>query len=807
MATVFSCFRLVWIAALSAIFTASAVQAQYVTTVPDGFEDLDQVQNQLVDVVFEGQLIGIFEIAVDRETITFRDASLLIEALPPELRNDRVRDALSGPLDRNLALACPRNATSQNCGYIAPDIAGVIHYTDRFEIQLFVNAALRAKSTVPVYLPKPSGELNVVSYGSFLASGGGVDDRLRLSADLDTNISAGDKRFLSTLTYTDQNKLQIDEAVGEIDAQGYRVAAGLLWSRAGAGYERRRLLGLSVSSQVDTRLDKDRLLGTPLTVYLQTRAKVEVYLNDRVLFAQTLPAGSNQIDTSAFPQGNYELSLRVSEIGRPPRTETRFFSKSQTMPQIGAPVFFAEAGIDQPLFEGQISSIANEQFLSRAGTIVRLDQSLAVGAAAQFGGNELEARAVAAIFNENLTLELIGGAGSKGSKLFSLSLASAGWQSFNYSMDARYVRDESEGPRGSIFRLGEYARANGTVSWTHEQLRLSIIGNLLKLSNRSDYSIATNAQYDLIRQKNMLVSLVAEHSKSSIGDSWALGVTLRMFASSHGAESAVGFSTDAFGQGENADGIYSIHSLNGAMDVGDSGQLSGLATYEVGPNIESLSGALEMNARSFALNGSFLRNVGGNQSASQYALGASTALIFSGEGVSAGNRGTRDGSLLVNVEGAMADEKFELLVNGQLQTVIGGGESKLIVLPSYRAYQLRIRPIRSRPMTIVDSVRNVSLYPGNVREIVWHVARRVAVIGQLVTDGGQPIPNATLRWEKEVAVTDEAGYFQIETAPSAEIDVHPIGGGHLQFQMPEFDDSLDFIRIGPVTFKQSKEGM
>ena len=98
-------------------------------------------------------------------------------------------------------------------------------------------------------------------------------------------------------------------------------------------------------AQIDTRLDRDEVLGSPVVVYLDQRARVDVVRDGRVLYSAIYEAGNQAIDTSNLPDGSYDIILRIDEPGRPEREERRFFSKSRQIPSLGRTDFFVFGGL------------------------------------------------------------------------------------------------------------------------------------------------------------------------------------------------------------------------------------------------------------------------------------------------------------------------------------------------------------------------------------------------------------------------------------------------------------------------------
>nr|WP_231734379.1 TcfC E-set like domain-containing protein [Lysobacter gilvus] len=68
--------------------------------------------------------------------------------------------------------------------------------------------------------------------------------------------------------------------------------------------------------------------GTPVTVVLSQRARVDAFRGSQLLSTSYLDAGMQSIDTRMFPVGSYPVTLRVIENGRETRSETVAFSRS-----------------------------------------------------------------------------------------------------------------------------------------------------------------------------------------------------------------------------------------------------------------------------------------------------------------------------------------------------------------------------------------------------------------------------------------------------------------------------------------------
>ena len=105
------------------------------------------------------------------------------------------------------------------------------------------------------------------------------------------------------------------------------------------------MVGLRINSSDNTREDLDFSGGMPVEIFLPTRGRVEVRKDDRLIDSAFFEAGSQQLDTTSFPSGAYDIEIRIlDESGNLISTETRFFAKQSQIPPIGEWLFFAETG-------------------------------------------------------------------------------------------------------------------------------------------------------------------------------------------------------------------------------------------------------------------------------------------------------------------------------------------------------------------------------------------------------------------------------------------------------------------------------
>ncbi|RUQ81539.1 TcfC E-set like domain-containing protein [Legionella septentrionalis] len=77
-------------------------------------------------------------------------------------------------------------------------------------------------------------------------------------------------------------------------------------------------------------------MATPLVIFVPQASQVDIFKNEQLIFSQYLEAGYQHINTGNFPEGGYELTIKIG----PSNIIRRFFSKGSSLPPAYAPQFY-----------------------------------------------------------------------------------------------------------------------------------------------------------------------------------------------------------------------------------------------------------------------------------------------------------------------------------------------------------------------------------------------------------------------------------------------------------------------------------
>jgi hypothetical protein len=801
---------------------AAAVPAEAITparvevAAPEGFDDLTAPQEALVDVFYGGRKIGQTRVRYTPDTLEFLDPSGVVALLPGLADRAAVLSALStSELPTHSNLVCTTGADPAVCGRLAPTVAGVIFNQDRFRVDIYVEASLLEvqQAVAEEYLSAPQPGMSLINGMGGVVSG---------SADSDPHynfqdrfiLSDGNKRLASDLSYSSTFGLEADRLTVEIDRPGWRYSGGAFWTPGTDLIGRRKVIGVGIETQTDTRLDKDTLRGTPLVVFLNQRARVEILRDRRVLASRIYEAGNQELDTSTLPDGSYEVVLRIEDAGGEARRERRFFTKNRNITAPGQDVYFAYAGV--------LSETGSHQFLAptstaffQGGAARRLGPHFAVDgtllmadktALAQLGGYYIGSAAqvrVAALAASN---GAIGGL---------LQVNSQSNSRFNFSFDLRHVatgnkrsvldfgevaaaQDTSLTPSSLPVARGTFTQLSGNLSYSLLRAQLSVNGSIRSDRYRgTTYYVGPSVRWEVLRRGRLQAGVNADGFVSDRGTSWFAGLNLQLLGRRTSLTSVAGVRSTAYANEASKTGFVGGIGGTWQHEVGGA-ELALGGSYERDLDRQLITGSADMRGDKISLNGQAIQGLGKYSAPLQYSLGFNTSVAVVGGTIALEGRNQSDGMVVVKVDGMKPDDQFQVIVGNQEVGAVKMGEKLAIPLAAYGQYDVRVRPIGKNLVSYDGAARRVAIYPGNAAELSWRVDPVVALFGRLVLEDGQPARYAAIRSGTSVSEADAAGYFQIETAENATLEVKLPDGSACDVGVPVLTPANGYSSAGTL---------
>lgn len=785
---------------------------------PEGFADLTEDRTLVVDVFFGGARIGEALVAVTPGSVRFLEVGNLV-ALLPRLSDPRAVETFlsSASLPANADLICTSSVDQRACGRLSPEQVGVIFDRERFRLDIFINSRLlEVQDDIhDRYLPPPEPGLSMINTISGTASGRtdggsqyyGLQDQLVLGW--------GDRRMRADVSLASEVGAGIERLTFEWDRPEQRFLAGALWAPGNGIAGQRKLLGAGFESQIDTRRDRDAILGSPVIVFLDRRARVDVVRDGRVLGSWIHEAGNQKLDTSSLPEGSYEILLRIHEAGQPVREERRFYTKSRRIPSDGRIDYFVYGGLlvdshragsikpsDRPFIQGGIAQRLTEG-LVLDGTLQATDQVASI----ELGTTLLTpvAHLRAAVLADTT--------GARGTMM---QLTSNGVSPLNFSLDFRQIEGADENgpglltggdlttPRAIGFDLAndwhrtDYTQLGGIVSYSMANLRF--LGTLFYRDEDGQparFSFGPSLEWDVLRRSSFQVTLRGDLTTTERGSSGFAGISVRLLNRNSTMTAVAGRRTS--GRDDDLLGEGAVGSVSGAWNFAAAGgELAVGAGAEHQPRQQDFFVSSELRHPVGSLRGNLVRSDHDSGSTTQFAAAFQTTVAAGAGSLQVAGRTTTESMLIASVAGSRDHDRFELLVDEQIVGTIEGVESLTVPLPAYRAYQVRIRPVGRDLVSYDSSSREVGLYPGSVTRLSWTAAPLTIKFGRLVDPDGRPIAGASMTGRGVWSQTDDDGYFQVEIPEGEIVQVTLRDGATFAIELPAAVAGRLFADIGQM---------
>ena len=773
--------------------------------IPAGFENIDQPRTTEIAIWFGGRQRGTAFAEFTSTWVRFREPQLVVTLLPELTDKRRVIDALSGKLPANKQLLC---TTEQqlDCGLLRPDVAGVIFDATHFRADLFVAPEwLRIRQTkLPRYLGEASNEgFSVVQGLSLTLSGARAEQASDHYSWYGRSVAAlAESHLLADWSYDKSEKFSLSTLYAERDWQGRELMGGLFTGRSfGLGFSADpQLLGVRIAHSTESLNNQLVTNTTPVVVYLPVRGRVEVYRNDKLLDARIVDAGRQQLDTRSFPQGAYNLTIKVYNGTRLIGEYQQLFVRSNALPSDDEPRYFFELGHIMEETADDWWPTTTKRWAARGGYSYLLNEQTGITAAATVENKSVLAELELVRLDDGLEWSAgVMAAQNKRTGLF----GNVFWQLDKWQLRALYrslsskVDSDRTELLGSGFRT---AQVNSAVNWGEITLSFGRDwqwnqgDDNTRLTDyiRGEWSILKDSGYDLqlsldvsrsfgngAKSSQILLSLKLSHRSNnrtlSIGRQWQ---------DNHSRDSA----------GQDRRRVTQIDRAEASW------QSLKVANQEL-----TIGGFAEHQRQQLLVGGdaSFKGRWGGGRVAldrvmpnqgedvTSYVASFHSNMLADKETLAVGGRQLNDSAVIVELNAptlasARKAGSFDILVDGKRVTQASVGDRIPVVLPPYKAYALSIRPDVDNFAAYDERQQHITLYPGNVVPVIFDIVDLDTVLGRLQNEQGQMLADAVIQNSYEKVSTDSNGLFQGRLLPTLKtLDVTRADGQTCEVTLPE----------------------
>ncbi len=768
--------------------------------IPDGFELLASPQLTVVDVYYNGRYINAFKAVYTPTTVEFSDPEQVVRVLSGVNNAKLVTEALTGPQDRHDDYRCSDRTI---CPNLIPDVAGLIFDESRFRVDLVVNPEFLVppEELTQRYLPDSTSDTAFLQTVNTLFSGS------RSSGDNDENnetwtlfgrslLSFQENNIESLWDYDKERHTSVRSLSFNHDKEGFAYGVGLIQSQSfGLTFTAdQTMIGGRLGTSLRTLLNNGITQSTRLEVFRSNRGRVEVFRDGRLIHSEFQEAGSQLINTVAFPSGAYEITIKQYDGDILRQEDTRFFVKTTFLPPDDEPQYFLEVGKPVNTATDKTFPGTRDASLVRSGYNWRAGETASLAIAGAASGKEalLELSGLKlGDFYQLGTSVMVADRDRYGFSM--MSFLKMGRANLNLSYRRLWSKPIKENPTEDDYLLLGNSFYQGTASLGiaagkgNLDLRRSYfkdnssdgtriidgISYSFPLWRESGYELQFKT--DLSQERDNLrilagielrqwtrswynrVSYQAEHHSDKIGD------TKKTDRDDHYRAATTWYDRDTFEADVELEGYAEKQNNRSTLGAG------------IHYNGQYLDSTARIN---------HLRQEG-RDDVTSYSGSLNTSLITDGKRIVIGGEGNTESGLLIKLNGQVKGD-FDILVNGQRRGYGSVGSSTLINLPSFERYRVSIRSRGESYFEFDERDLEFALYPGNVQSFSWDIEQVLVVIGQLLDSNGQPIKRAELEGVTGVADTDLDGNFQarINTA-TRKLSANLENGGRCTFELPE----------------------
>ncbi len=728
--------------------------------VPAGFEELAEEQVTEADIFYGGEYLGSSLVSFNSLHVQLLEAGKIAPLIPGQKLEAGLENLISAALPGNEHLVC-HSDYQIDCGILETDSVAIIFNRSRLQIWLFVAPALldAQGGDRGRFLPASSSDASLISNNSIYFSGLGLDQASFNLAN-NTVLSLGENRVTVRSLYTDNQGFNFDELSLVREFSGRQVGVGLLRPETG-GFrflDASRMLGVSVSSSLNTRTDLQDSLGSQVQVYLPTRSRIEIFRDGILLESSYYDAGNQILDTSALPHGAYSIDIRITDSAGNVSNEQHYYAKSSRLPPRDQSLYFMQAGsyYQRNLsFIGAIDNNEMDDSFLRAGLTRRVtDQS---SASLAFSYQDNTAAVEGALYHRGINHEYQIGT----------ALQQTGAAAFN--LGYRYEREnisfnlsaqKSIGRSESILPGAMGAQISSTLDLRHRFGVTSVFyreASTLNQYNQSNYGLRFrgnpirtgggrfSSSFELSRNNGELLGLLAFNYNLGRGNRDS--IFNPRVALVNNPDSGIGDFGGSW-QTRWAHRQSAQHNTYYSLRADADTRQSVMARMEA----ERSWGSTDLSARHVM-----------DAGLTEFTGGLNTSFLTNFKSNKVGNGKNYSSGVIVEVKGDKSlDAQFNVMVDGVVKATLGGGKKTFIPLAAYKTYKIHVESIGNDLVVLSGETYTHTLYPGNVVDLAWTAKSITVLVGQIRDAEGNTIANALIANAEGFATTDENGYFQAE---------------------------------------------
>ena len=737
---------------------------------PEGFEELEGPLDTTVDLHFGGLKIGVFRAVFTPGSILFSNPEEIVSKLPAldPRSSELVTQALTGDLPTHADRICGP-IPKPDCGQLSPDIAAVIFDQERFQAELFVNPTYLSEQdthTEKVLPPAPDIVSGVHSITGGLIGSPGEPNNYSLMSN--STLASGDTRLNFTgITASEQSRFQNLSA--SMDRWGLESKLGFFDSRPLQMLAQTPMTGISVGTSLDTNLAYRNTTGSRLSVFLPQRSYVSLIFNNMIYSTDFYEAGNQVLNTDILPDGAYEVTIRIVDTDGQQTEEKRFFSKNFQIPPADQPIYFGQLGTVRDTTQSGFLPDAGSGLISSFGVLSRYGESTGVALDSLVIKDRVYAEAGSFLLlppDHQIRASLLLSSG----KDFGIGGTYQGFAlekkfAFGANVRAIFAGETYQGSDELIPIKADTRQITANAGY-----QISDLANVNFLldynqvgSGQNRLSYGPSLRWDVWRDgvSNLSFGIDASQSNSCRVQNVMIRYTKRIGAWGLSGEALARRSSPSVSGGGSTN--LTRNSRLTWNDDSTPGRLT-IAGAEFRQDETSDNYLADLDHRGNLGN---IKILGSQTRTNQvkrtiYSGNLGFGIAHTLNDIAWNGSQQQSSGVVIKTGGDVPPTPMKVVVDGSERSQFLTGESTALFLAPYQTYKISITPVESSPIDYDGTVKQITLYPGNVMPLEWEMSSIHVVLGRVVTEDGEPVANAKIEESGNLVMTDEDGLFQTE---------------------------------------------
>ena len=746
---------------------------QLTNPIPKGFEDLSEPRKAVINIYFGQRLIDSQFAIITPDTIKLSSPTALVKKIP-HVKNESL---MLEVLTKNITITEPPSCSDQRnkkCIWLDPATIAFIFDEEKLRADLLINRQLLIirKAEIEKFLPASDSGPSFVQNFNAAVSGnynGNSENRNNYAIYGTSLLSSGENSIYAGWNYSNTQNFSADSLFAQKEFKGMQYQGGIINSE-GLGFSFLRdksVAGFRVGDSNNTKTNTSLTGGVPLNIFMPTRGRAEIKKNDRLIATFFFEAGNQQLDTSSFPSGAYDVQITIlDQLGSILSSETRFFAKQPGLPSVDEWLHFLEAGSLMERDSNALLPKATNQLLVRSGLSKRLNDTsaLTISSTLSEDNSFVETSLLnLGYFYELSSSVLLGDKNTYGANWASRITYEQASLDFNYQQLWNTEHDSSETNTsqqllGQSFTQYSYTLStpvfNGNASYRYSEnsmkdsdtTRTHALSYQTNLYQSAKYSIDVNIS--LSQSGSNKVALLNFYFNQR-NDHWSWKVNPKTQRTWSESERSQNDRTQITASWDDKD-IFKDTSVLADFSV-EAG--TGQENYNSRVSVGNQWGKGEL-----AVN----HTTGNGEHSTSYVANINSTFAANSNDIAIGGEKTSNSAVIININGdSDAGGRFNIYVDGKYSGYAYSGQPSLIPLLPYNKYSVKISPSDNTLYNFEEKERNITLYPGNVVSLDYDVVSLKIVLGRLILNNN-PISNAKIIGGLVPNRSEETGLFQLE---------------------------------------------